>query len=106
MHTGKQKQMNASYQASLVNRHIRRFTGLPLTTLWARVLTVASREQKKNRLLSNGADLHEVRLSVQDMTADRLLPLAGDRAWRPADSRGVSLPTTGTALPGMVVIRC
>ena len=28
MHTGKQKQMNASYQASLVNRHIRRFTGL------------------------------------------------------------------------------
>ena len=27
-HTGKQKQMNASYQASLVNRHIRRFTGL------------------------------------------------------------------------------
>ena len=27
MHTGKQKQMNASYQASLVNRHIRRFTG-------------------------------------------------------------------------------
>ena len=30
MHTGKQKQMNASYQASLVNRHIRRFTGLLL----------------------------------------------------------------------------
>ena len=28
MHTGKQKQMNASYQASLVNRHIRRFTGV------------------------------------------------------------------------------
>ena len=28
MHTGKQKQMNASNQASLVNRHIRRFTGL------------------------------------------------------------------------------
>ena len=28
MHTGKQKQMNASYQASLVNRHIRRFTGM------------------------------------------------------------------------------
>ena len=28
MHTGKQKQMNASYQASLVNRHIRRFTGI------------------------------------------------------------------------------
>ena len=27
MHTGKHKQMNASYQASLVNRHIRRFTG-------------------------------------------------------------------------------
>ena len=27
MHTGKQKQINASYQASLVNRHIRRFTG-------------------------------------------------------------------------------
>ena len=27
MHTGKQKQMNASYQASLVNRHLRRFTG-------------------------------------------------------------------------------
>ena len=27
MHTGKQKQMNAAYQASLVNRHIRRFTG-------------------------------------------------------------------------------
>ena len=27
MHTGKQKQMNAIYQASLVNRHIRRFTG-------------------------------------------------------------------------------
>ena len=27
MHTGKQKQMNASFQASLVNRHIRRFTG-------------------------------------------------------------------------------
>ena len=27
MYTGKQKQMNASYQASLVNRHIRRFTG-------------------------------------------------------------------------------
>ena len=27
MHTGKQKQMNVSYQASLVNRHIRRFTG-------------------------------------------------------------------------------
>ena len=27
MHTGKQKQMNASYQASLVNRHIRRFSG-------------------------------------------------------------------------------
>ena len=27
MHTGKQKQMNASYQASLVNRHIRRFIG-------------------------------------------------------------------------------
>ena len=27
MHTGKQKQRNASYQASLVNRHIRRFTG-------------------------------------------------------------------------------
>ena len=27
MHTGKQKQMNASYQVSLVNRHIRRFTG-------------------------------------------------------------------------------
>ena len=27
MHTGKQKQMNASYQTSLVNRHIRRFTG-------------------------------------------------------------------------------
>ena len=33
MHTGKQKQMNAIYQASLVNRHIRRFTGfdIPLT---------------------------------------------------------------------------
>ena len=30
MHTGKEKQMNASYQASLVNRHIRRFTGLVL----------------------------------------------------------------------------
>ena len=30
MHTGKQKQMNASYQASLVNRHIRRFTGFNL----------------------------------------------------------------------------
>ena len=28
MHTGKQKQVNASYQASLVNRHIKRFTGL------------------------------------------------------------------------------
>ena len=28
MRIGKQKQMNASYQASLVNRHIRRFTGL------------------------------------------------------------------------------
>ena len=28
MHTGKQKQMNAFYQASLVNRHRRRFTGL------------------------------------------------------------------------------
>ena len=28
MHTGNQKQMNASYQASLVNRHIRRFTGI------------------------------------------------------------------------------
>ena len=28
MHTGKQKQMNASYQTSLVNRHIRRFTGV------------------------------------------------------------------------------
>ena len=27
MHTGKQKQMIFSYQASLVNRHIRRFTG-------------------------------------------------------------------------------
>ena len=27
MHTGKQKQMNVSYQVSLVNRHIRRFTG-------------------------------------------------------------------------------
>ena len=27
MHTGKQKQMNFSYEASLVNRHIRRFTG-------------------------------------------------------------------------------
>ena len=27
MRIGKQKQMNASYQASLVNRHIRRFTG-------------------------------------------------------------------------------
>ena len=27
MHIGKQKQKNASYQASLVNRHIRRFTG-------------------------------------------------------------------------------
>ena len=31
MHTGKQKQMNASYQASLVNRHIRRFTGSTFT---------------------------------------------------------------------------
>ena len=30
MYTGKQKQMNASYQASLVNRHIRRFTGIIL----------------------------------------------------------------------------
>ena len=28
MRIGKQKQMNASYQASLVNRHIRRFTGV------------------------------------------------------------------------------
>ena len=28
MHTGKQKQMNASSQTSLVNRHIRRFTGV------------------------------------------------------------------------------
>ena len=28
MHTGKQKHMNAPYQASLVNRHIRRFTGI------------------------------------------------------------------------------
>ena len=27
MHTGKQKQINAPYQSSLVNRHIRRFTG-------------------------------------------------------------------------------
>ena len=27
MQTGKQKQMNDSYQASLVNRHIRRFIG-------------------------------------------------------------------------------
>ena len=27
MHTGKQKQMNASYEASLFNHHIRRFTG-------------------------------------------------------------------------------
>ena len=27
MHTGNQKEMNASYQASLVNRHLRRFTG-------------------------------------------------------------------------------
>ena len=35
MHTGKQKQMNASYQASLVNRHIRRFTGLPTYLYWA-----------------------------------------------------------------------
>ena len=36
MHTGKQKQMNASYQASLVNRHIRRFTGfVPLESSWA-----------------------------------------------------------------------
>ena len=34
MHTGKQKQMNASYQASLVNRHIRRFTGNLLNFLY------------------------------------------------------------------------
>ena len=27
MHKGKLKQMNVSYQTSLVNRHIRRFTG-------------------------------------------------------------------------------
>ena len=27
MHTGKQKEMNAYYQASLVKRHIRRFAG-------------------------------------------------------------------------------
>ena len=33
MHTGKQKQMNASYQASLVNRHIRRFTGKMLPSV-------------------------------------------------------------------------
>ena len=33
MHTGKQKQMIASYQASLVNRHIRRFTGNRLLVL-------------------------------------------------------------------------
>ena len=33
MHTGKQKQMNASYQASLVNRHIRRFTGYAATKI-------------------------------------------------------------------------
>ena len=34
MHTGKQKQMNVSYQASLVNRHIRRFTGLYFPHRW------------------------------------------------------------------------
>ena len=34
MHTGKQRQMNASYQASLVNRHIRRFTGSQLAEIF------------------------------------------------------------------------
>ena len=34
MYTGKQKQMNASYQTSLVKRHIRRFTGLLVSTPW------------------------------------------------------------------------
>ena len=33
MHTGKQKQMNVSYQASLVNRHIRRFTGTDIVSV-------------------------------------------------------------------------
>ena len=34
MHTGKQKQMNAIYQASLVNHHIRRFTGQYSSIWW------------------------------------------------------------------------
>ena len=34
MRIWKQKQMNAYYQASLVNRHIRRFTGKVWAELW------------------------------------------------------------------------
>ena len=34
MHTGKQKHMNAPYQAPLVNRHIRRFTGVCMYLCW------------------------------------------------------------------------
>ena len=51
MHTGKQKQMNASYQASLVNRHIRRFTGVDLPCLtWDCIIT--------NRINVHFSDFH------------------------------------------------
>ena len=42
MHTGKQKQMNAPYQASLVNRHIRRFTGILTRFLFVGILSTVA----------------------------------------------------------------
>ena len=51
MRIGKQKQVNASYQASLVNRHIRRFTGVQYGMLRCSVVVPAQ------LVLKLGADL-------------------------------------------------
>ena len=46
MHKGKQKQMNASYQASLVNRHIRRFTGSALVPYTVEGMGVGTHQRR------------------------------------------------------------
>ena len=54
MHTVNQKQMNASYQASLVNRHTRRFTGYntvrinSIPGIFRRLLLKKSEKEKLN----------------------------------------------------------
>ena len=69
MHTGKQKQMNASYQASLVNRHIRRFTGKQHARVVKKIIAVTHSKSAKDLKLiveafTDSIDHEEVNRSV------------------------------------------